>query len=131
MAQSMSQAHSATSVTLQETRQQHTAELERLTRAQEALVSAAAREASALECQHAQDRLAEMQVRLEASQSRIHELQHELQVCVGSVNTLSAHSIRHLSSPCIHEENTFLSSMLFPLNRVLIGTYFCCRDPFI
>lgn len=82
MAQSMSQAHSATSVALQETRQQHTAELERLTRAQDALVSAAAREASALECQHAQDRLAEMQVRLEASHSRIHELQHELQVCM-------------------------------------------------
>jgi hypothetical protein len=81
MVQSMSQAHSATSAALQETRQQHAAEVERLMRAQEALVSAAAREASALECEHGRDRLAEMQGRLEAAQRTIQTLQHELEVC--------------------------------------------------
>ena len=80
MVQSLSQANSATTAALQESRQQHAAELQRLTRAQDALVSAAAREAGAVEAEHARERAGELQGRLQAAQRRIEELQREVQV---------------------------------------------------
>lgn len=80
MVQSLSQANSAASAALQESRQQHAAELQRLGRAQDALVSAAAREASAVEAEHAREHAGELQGRLQVAQRRIDELQREVQV---------------------------------------------------
>jgi predicted RNase H-like nuclease (RuvC/YqgF family) len=80
MVHSLSQANSATTSVLHETRQQHAAELDRLMRGQEALVSATAREASALQAQNHQDRIDELQQKLATMQQRASELEQELQV---------------------------------------------------
>ena len=80
MVRSLSQANNATTAALQETRELHAAELERLAHAQDTLAAAATREAVAAEAGPQRRELADARAQLHAALDRISALETELKV---------------------------------------------------
>lgn len=80
MAASVQQSVSAVTAALAEAREQHTAELRRMSAANETLVAAAAREAAAAEARAGCERQLKLEGELLRVQQRVATLEEELQV---------------------------------------------------
>lgn len=81
VAASVQQSVTAVTSALAEAREQHTAELRRMSAANETLVAAAAREAAAAEARAGCDRNLRLESELVRAQQRVGSLEEELQVC--------------------------------------------------
>jgi flagellar motility protein MotE (MotC chaperone) len=80
VAAAVQQAVTAVTSALAEAREQHTAELRRMTAANETLVAAAARDAAAVEARAGYERTFKLEGELARSQQRLAALEEELQV---------------------------------------------------
>lgn len=81
MVVAVQQASSAAAGALQEVRSQHAAELKRLAAANDSVVSAAAREAAAVEARKGSERCLQLEGQLGHASQRAAALEQELQVC--------------------------------------------------
>lgn len=88
MVAAVQQASAAAAGALQEVRSQHAAELKRLAAANESVVSAAAREAAALESRKGSERCLQLEGQLGQAAQRTSALEQELQVRRGGANAM-------------------------------------------
>lgn len=90
MVAAVQQASAAAAGALQEVRSQHAAELKRLAAANESVVSAAAREAAALESRKGSERCLQLEGQLGHAAQRTASLEQELQVRRGAMRDCHA-----------------------------------------